>query len=157
MPLNESQARAVAITLRILEERLAMIDRILTSEDVGVLYRRPRPNFSAEQRERIDALIGTMRAEIASLAMGYGLAAEEQEPLRMIGGTLAITWQSLGEIQGRRLRAYGHLDPDVHATLDPAVERLMRLVHELEDAASSRTTAVADSGPRRAHRASTRA
>ena len=55
MSLNRNQERAVAVRLRMLEERLAIIVRLMDEDERGRLYRRDRAPFSAEQRARMES------------------------------------------------------------------------------------------------------
>lgn len=136
MTLNANQARAVAIRLRLLEERLALVRHLMDVNERGTLYRRDRAAFTPGQRARIEALMAEVQAEIASVTVSFGLPAEEQDAARRIVGLLAMTWQSLGDIRAGSLGAHGAVDPGLRQTLDPSVERLLELVLAMEKAAS---------------------
>ncbi len=140
MSLNRDQARVVAVTLRMLEERLTEIERLMTGTEDGILYSR-RAHLGRSQQERMRALIGGMRAEIRSLAETFHLRSEEQDAARKIVGLLSVTWESLEELHSRRLKSYGEVDPQLKETLDPAVTRLTRLVLALEAVANQREPA----------------
>ena len=136
MSLNRNQERAVAIRLRLLEERLAIIGRLMDQDERGRLYRRDRAPYSAKQRARMEALIVEIRAEIAHIADTFGLASEEQDAARRIVGLLGITWEGLGDVRTGRLRGLGDVDPALREQLNPSVERLMDLVLDLQGIAS---------------------
>ena len=136
MSLNRNQERAVAIRLRLLEERLAIIGRLMDQDERGRLYRRDRAPYSAKQRARMEALIVEIRAEIAHIADTFGLASEEQDAARRIVGLLGITWEGLGDVRTGRLRGLGDVDPALREQLNPSVERLMDLVLDLQEIAS---------------------
>ena len=111
MTLNRNQERAVAVRLRMLEERLAIMTRLMDEDERGRLYRRDRAPYSAAQRARIEAVIREIRAEIARVADTFGLASEEQDAARRIVGLLGITWEGLGDVRAGRLRGLGDVDP----------------------------------------------
>ncbi|MDR3475528.1 MAG: hypothetical protein P4M09_28095 [Devosia sp.] len=136
MSLNSNQERAVAVRLRLLEERLAIIVRLMDEDERGRLYRRDRARFSAEQRARMEALIVEVRAEIARVADTFHLASEEQDAARRIVGLLGITWEGLGDVRAGRLRGLGDVDPALREQLNPSVARLMELVLDLQEIAS---------------------
>jgi len=136
MSLNKNQERAVAVRLRMLEERLAIIARLMDDDERGRLYRRDRAPYSAEQRARIEAAIFEIRAEVAQVADTFGLASEEQDAARRIVGLLGITWEGLGDVRAGRLRGLGDVDPALREQLNPSVERLMDLVLDLQGIAS---------------------
>ncbi len=136
MSLNKNQERAVAVRLRMLEERLAIIARLMDEDERGRLYGRDRARFSAEQRARMEALIVEIRAEIARVADTFRLASEEQDSARRIVGLLGITWEGLGDVRAGRLRGLGDVDPALREQLNPSIERLMDLVLDLQEIAS---------------------
>jgi hypothetical protein len=136
MSLNRNQERAVAVRLRMLEERLAIMARLMDDDERGRLYRRDRAPYSAEQRARIEAVILEIRAEIAQIADTFGLASEQQDAVRRIVGLLGITWEGLGDVRTGRLRGLGDVDPALREQLNPSVERLMDLVLDLQEIAS---------------------
>ena len=137
MGLNQNQERVVASTLRLLEERLAEIERLLTVNEEGILYRRVA-RFTPEQRTKIQALISELRTAITALAQTFHLTREEQDPARKMMGLLSVSWESLYDIHAHRLIGYGDVDPTLKETLDPAAQKLTRLVLELEDVALGR-------------------
>jgi hypothetical protein len=134
MSLNSSQRRAVTVTLRLLEERLADIERVLQNDEQGVLYRRVA-RFTLTQREQMRNLIAAMREEIRRAARQFDLPQEEQDATRYIIGTLSLSWESLEEIRARKLKSYGEVDPALKETLDPIVRQLIQLLFRLQHAA----------------------
>jgi hypothetical protein len=136
MSLNKNQERAVAVRLRMLEERLAIIARLMDEDEHGRLYRRDRAPYSAEQRARIEAVTVEIRAEIDHVADTFGLASEEQDAARRIVGLLGITWEGLGDVRTGRLRGLGEVDPALREQLNPSIERLMDLVLDLQGIAA---------------------
>jgi hypothetical protein len=137
MGLNENQKRAVTITLRLLEERLAAVEQMIHEDEQGVLYSR-RASFTPEQVGRIETLIAAMRDEIRHVATEFQLPREEQNAARAIVGALEMSWESLEEVRPRRLKNYGSVDPELKETLDPSLKRLIHLLFELQDVATGR-------------------
>ncbi len=134
MSLNENQQRAVAVTLRMLEEQLAEAERLMEREEQGILYRRSA-QFTPQQRAVMGTLIAQMREEIERAARQFHLPTQERDAAQEIAGSLALTWESLEEIRSRKLKSYGAVDASLKETLDPIVQRLIKLVFELEDVA----------------------
>ncbi len=137
MGLNENQRRAVTITLRLLEERLASVEQMIHEDEQGILYSR-RVSFSPEQVEQIERLIAAMRDEIRHLATVFQLPHEDQNVARAVVGTLEMSWESLEEVRPRRLKNYGAVDPALKETLDPSVKHLIGLLFDLQDAATGK-------------------
>ena len=130
--LNDSQRRALSITLRLLEERVTTIRDLLDREESGALYGRPRPRFSGEQTDQVEASLDQIDDEIRRAARIFGLPTEERDTRGTIVALLAMSWQNLGEIDARGMRAYGETDPGLGGVLDPIIRRLMDLVVGLE-------------------------
>ena len=57
-----------------------------------------------------------------------------EERLTAIVGRLAMSWETLGEVDARGMRACGEVDPAVPGILHPVMQRLMDLVLALETA-----------------------
>jgi len=134
MSLNDNQRRALAVTLRHLEETLANIERVMNHDEYGILYRRVA-SFTPPQRAQMERLIQTMREEIRRAALTFDLPIEEQNVARYIAGTLALTWEMLEEMRPRKLGNYGAVDPTLEETLDPILQRLIELSFQITDIA----------------------
>ncbi len=130
--LGKNGRHAVGLRLRLLEERLATVRRLLLEGEEGRLYRRRRPSITADREARMLALIEDAVAEIAAAADRWRVPRVEQDAAARIGGILAIAWQGIGEALASNLRGFGEVDPVLAAELDPSIERLMDLVLELE-------------------------
>jgi hypothetical protein len=134
MGLNENQKRTVTVTLRLLEEQLVETERLMEQDEQGILYHRVA-RFTPSQRETMGALIAQMRADIERAAREFHLARQERNAAMEIAGSLALAWESLEEIRSPKLKSYGEVDPSLTETLDPIVQRLVKLEFELEDVA----------------------
>ncbi len=133
--LNEKQKRSVAVTLRLFEERLTEVERLLTVQERGVLYERVA-HFSPRQQEKMRALIDEARGVIQDMAREFELERDIQNPARRIFGLLSITWESLEELHSKPLKAYGAVDPRLPEVIDPLAEKLARLAVEIRRAAA---------------------
>ena len=138
MSLNPNQFRSVTITLRLLEERLADIERVIAQDEQGILYQRVA-QFTPQQRAQMNEIIRAMREQIRRAAEEFQLPGEEQNAARYIVGTLSLSWESLEEIRSRKLKSYGEVDPELRDTLDPILNQLIRLLFSLTDVARGRT------------------
>ena len=135
MILNSSQTRSVTITLRLLEERLAEVERLLTVDERGILYTRVA-HFLPRQCEQMRALINELRATIKTVAENFHLPREDYDPARRMIGLLNITWESLEEMDAAGLKAYGQTDARLPELLEPHQKRLVELVLRLESVAN---------------------
>lgn len=134
MGLNANQKRAVTVTLRLLEERLADIERVIAADERGILYERVA-SFTPAQRARMNELIGALREQIRYLAEEFHLPREQQSAARYVVGTASLLWESVEEIRSRKLKSYGEVDPQLKQTLDPMLQRIIRLLFDLTETA----------------------
>lgn len=132
--LNENQKRSVSVTLRLFEERLAEIERLLTVDERGVLYERVG-RFSPGQILKMRALIEETRAVIGEMARQFDLEHVPQDPARRIAALLSVTWESLEDLYAKPLRAYGAVDPRLAESIDPFADRLTWLAMALRHVA----------------------
>lgn len=130
--LGTNGRHAVGLRLRLLEERLATVRRLLLEDEEGRLYRRRRPSMTADREARMLALMDETVAEITAAAERWHIPRVEQDAAAKMGGILAIAWQGIGEALASNLRGFGEVDPMLAAELDPVIERLMDLILELE-------------------------
>ena len=129
--LNENQKRSVAVTLRLLEERLVEVERLLTIQERGILY-ESIAHFSPRQIKLMRAYLAELRQEIAEMSRVFELGREMQDPARRIMGLMSVSWESLEELHGKPLRAYGAVDERLPAVIDPMADRLTRLTRDLQ-------------------------
>jgi hypothetical protein len=138
MSLNPNQVGAVTATLRLLEERLVEIERMVSKDEQGILYRRVA-QFTPTQRVQMNEIIRAMREQIRRAADEFQLPCEGQNAARHTIGILSLSWESLEEIRSRKLKSYGEVDPELKQTLDPILQQLIRLLFQLTDVADGRT------------------
>lgn len=130
MGLNANQKRAVTVTLRLLEERLADIERVIAADERGILYERVA-SFTPAQRARMNELIGALREQIRQVAEEFQLPREQHSAARYVVGTVSLLWESVEEIRSRKLKSYGEVEPQLKQTLDPMLQRIIRLLFDL--------------------------
>jgi hypothetical protein len=127
MALNEHQARALAVALRILEERCDQIAALLDPPAPGSLNQMGDdiPPLAADfARAQLDGL----RAEIAALSAELGLQSEPRSALQTARALVATSWELLDDVRPERLVRYGAVDPEMTGpltrALTPMLERL---------------------------------
>jgi hypothetical protein len=143
MALNPNQVRAVTVTLRLLEERLADVERVIAADERGILYERVA-SFTPAQRAQMNESIRALREQIRRAAEEFHLPRETQSAARYVVGTVSLLWESVEEIRARKLKSYGEVDPQLKQTLDPILQRIVRLLFDLMDAARGEASTTND-------------
>ncbi len=98
---------------------------------MGILYQSSLP-LSNGEREEMQALVNAARQEIAALAERLQLDATEEDGRRSAAAHLSYVWTILEDIRPTKLRRYGEVDPDLHESLGPGLDRLIALMLALE-------------------------
>ena len=138
MPLNEYQRSSLQVSLKLLEKMLMEIEVLLNPETEGTLYRRIL-DIHTDRRSQILAISQDARREIAELATIFDLKREEMPVHQIIVANLSRVWADLEDTRPTTLARYGDVDPALKDTLDPRIDRLIKLVLAME--------ALAEQGP----------
>ena len=127
MGLNQYQASSVQVSLRMLEEALLTVDRLMRDESRGVLHRTIL-DIPEEQRRQIMELSHEAQDIIAQLAQEFNLGRVETPVHQMVTAQLSSAWESLEDTRPATLKRYGEVDPGLERTLGPGIGRLIELV-----------------------------
>ncbi|MCX7919229.1 MAG: hypothetical protein N3A72_06410 [bacterium] len=128
MSLNENQKRSVRVTLLLLEKSLDEIDRLLREKGhVGILY-RIHQTIPEEQSKIIGKAVRQIREEIKMVKDTFHLEVAQEDIRNKLRGILGIDWENLEDIKSDKLRGYGKVEPILRNTLDPHIDRIIRLI-----------------------------
>jgi hypothetical protein len=127
MSLNEHQKRHVGVTLRLLDKEIAQMERLVQSEEEGVLFWRVG-DFDEGERERLRTLAAAMREVLRGLKERFDLPVEEESTRQTLMAHFSHLWGDLEEVRPKELGGYGAVDPALNETLEPDVDLLIRLV-----------------------------
>jgi len=124
--LGTNQRRRLATHLGLLREDVEKVLRWSSGEAVSPVG------------QRIAQLVGHINQEIAEVHRDFDLTDSEPTPLRRRVGAIAEVWLArVEDLRARRLVSHGTVHPDLAARLDPHVDRLEALLHELAQAAAT--------------------
>jgi len=131
MGLNPAQRSSVTIALRVTEQTLTNLIRQAGRNETGILYQSSLPLSNAE-REEMQALVNAARQEIAALVERLRLETTREDGRRAAVAHLSYVWTILEDIRPAKLKRYGEVDPDLHESLGPGLDRLIALMSALE-------------------------
>lgn len=134
--LNPAQHASVEITLREMEIALRQLLDEMDSHSEGILYAQTT-TLTDEQRQRIVELTGAMLDEIAGLAETLGLSKQHRDPIALVVGQINVLWSDLVDIRADKLTRYGDVSAEAARTLDPSIDRMIRLTEGLIAALST--------------------
>jgi hypothetical protein len=130
--LNDYQRRGLSITLRIVEESLEHIERILKNDGYsGILY-ETRDDITKEIRQEISNRIPPAIAEIEKIADKFHLERQIGWASNAAYSKLPYCWEILENARARRLKRYGDISRGLGEELDPHLDTIIKVLSEME-------------------------
>ena len=142
--LNTSQSRAVGAMLRLVEEAVDEIERLLVAPVTGITFCLT-DDLSAEERRTIHAACERVRAALVKACQRLGVEVAERSRRREIRGEVSTLWAMLEDTKSPALRGYGPLSPDAGRVVDEVLDNIaVDLVGILRLVVETRSGAVAE-------------
>ncbi|MBI2471647.1 MAG: hypothetical protein HYV59_10465 [Planctomycetes bacterium] len=130
--LKKDQKRGLTIALRVVEENMQNIERILNSEThKGILY-DTKCTITPEIKEEMLKRVSLVKDRIKILSNLFALEKEYREGLRKIFGILPSCWEIIENVKSKRLKRYGDVQDGLDNVLDPQLNMITDLVLEME-------------------------
>lgn len=121
--LNSSQIRAVSATLRLVEEAVDRIERLLIDPVTRITFRLA-DDLDAEKRHAIHAACDRLRATLVEACQRLGVEAAERSRRRKIRAEVSTLWALLEDTKSPALRGYGPLSPDGGKIVDEVLDEI---------------------------------
>lgn len=119
--LNPSQLRAVGATLRLVEQAVHDIERLLAARAAGITYRLAE-DLDAEENRGIRMACERLRETLVAASRRLGVEVAERSRRREIRGEVATLWALLEDTKSVALRGYGPLSPDAGRIVDDVLD-----------------------------------
>lgn len=130
--LNEHQRRGLSITLRIVEETLVNIERLMTCKTYkGSLYEEIN-NIPAGIKDAVSKRISRIREILEKTAITFILEKEQMQLSRLASGKLPYCWEILENAKSKRLNRYGDVAEGLEDILDPILDGIIEEILEIE-------------------------
>lgn len=139
--LNEAQQRNLRIVLCLIEEAMRAIERRLTRPEERGLMFEVRNDLAPDAVRALRQKLPDVYAIIEGLRDRFALPGEIRYAGREVLKGLPQFWVMLQESDSKGLRRYGDVDPALGPVLDPRINRLARLMIEMEALAMGNTEA----------------
>ena len=131
--ITESQKNSLTTSLRIIERTLDEIDEYsLNKNKTGALYENIH-DLSEQERLLLNQKIAAIKRYIAYFKNKLDLPKEKVSLKRFISSRLAGLWEITCELESKRLRGYGEIDPSLKRFSDPVVNKIIKLISEASD------------------------
>jgi hypothetical protein len=130
--LNEYQKRGLSITLRIVEETMQDIERILHNGTyTGILYDM-KSNIPLEFKEEILKRTSLIKERIKIISKIFDLTKERREVIHEIFGKLPHCLEIIEDVKAKKLKRYGDVSRGLDNALDPQLNIVTDLILEMQ-------------------------
>ena len=130
--LNEAQKRSVSVTMVLVDQALALCERLLRQGgEQGLLY-MIEDDLSTPQKDKLLQRIQEMRQILEQLDVSFQLTHHVSTLTQLIGGELTYLWTTLEECASHRLRGYGLVSEALKSNLDPLLVQLIARIRAME-------------------------
>jgi hypothetical protein len=130
--LNEAQERSIHIVMRLIEEKMKSVERLLEQGDQQGVTFQVTQDLTPDMVRTLHATVPEVYALLKEICERFSLAAEIKPVSREVLKGLPELWVMLEESDSRNLGRYGDVDPRVGPLLDPAVQKLGNLMFQLQ-------------------------
>jgi len=142
MALNTSQSRAVGAVLRLVEEAVEEIERLLIAPVTGITFHLT-DDLRAEERCAIQAACERVRAALMQACNRLHPEVAHRSRRGAIRGEVSTLWAALEDTKSPALRGYGPLSPDAGRVVDEVLDNIaVDLIGILRLLAETRSSAV---------------
>ena len=129
--LNEYQKRGISIALRIVEERMYDIEKILHDKNyAGILY-DINCKIPPEKREEISKRVHFIKDRMMYLSKKFNLEKEYREATNEIFSKLPYCLEIIDNIKAKQLERYGDITNGLDSVLDPHLDMMINLLLEI--------------------------
>lgn len=137
MGLNEHQQRRIEVSLGIIDRTLLEIERYYLSGDspTGEMF-EISSDLEADESLEVKRLIQRFRQRLKLMRKRFHLAPQRLNLRGLLRGDFSHFWSVLHDCRSSKLKGYGAVDPELKTTLDPAIDELLTIVQQLQDAIS---------------------
>ena len=128
--LNDSQARRLSVSCRYVDQLLSDIEAILNASTSKAAFPKYVPDMSPAQRRTIEDYIARIRAQLARILEGQGIAQGEPRipAARAVRAALGSIEIAVEELKPKYMRGYGEVPAGVALELNGIVGELEGLV-----------------------------
>lgn len=130
--LSGAQRNALRITLRLTEETLCAVMRLLEEPSFEETMHGMVNDLTQDRQQAIAEEVRQGREILRYLRDQFDLDIEIHEKSRLIAGHVITLWEMVMEAHTRYLRGYGRVAPGLPEALDPSIDRLAEIVTRIQ-------------------------
>ncbi len=132
MELHELHKRRLEATVRLVEDAMDRMERLLAEGGREGIVRAVEDSFSAEERREFGEEVRRLREALADLARRFSLERHPMEIRQVLNAELSSAWVMLENCRPKRMKGYGvAFEPEQRRALEESVEELLGHVRSL--------------------------
>lgn len=131
--MGQNHRRIIAITLTLLDEALCEFQGWARGREVHSVLYHERNRLSAVQCCQVENLVQEMRTILAEMQNALGLDTRIKDASDAIRGACFGLWESLVELEGKYLSAYGAPSESLVAFVEPRAKQLIAHLNAVVD------------------------
>ncbi len=129
--LNANQKRFLRITLGVVEDELMDLRRLLLMGEEERLFLRTVDDLTQQEKEQLVERMDRLTEDMLHLKSLFDLSPEEKNVRQMIEAASVYLAVDLEETMSDQLRGRGEIAPEVKETLDPILEKMVSVLHDM--------------------------
>jgi hypothetical protein len=129
--LNANQKRFLRVTLGVVEEDLINLRRLLLKGEKEKLFVQTFDDVTEQEKEQIFEKMDCLREHMLHLKNLFQLNPGEKSVRKMVKAASVYLAVDLQETMSDQLRGRGEIAPEMKETLDPILEKMVSLLHDM--------------------------
>ncbi len=129
--LNANQKKFLRIHLRVVEDELMDLRRLLLKGEKERLFLRTADDLTQEEKRRLVERMDRLTENMLHLKNIFDLAPEEKDLRQTIKAASVYLAVDLEETMSEQLRGRGEIAPELKETLDPILGKMISVIHDM--------------------------
>ncbi|MER3446377.1 MAG: hypothetical protein C4291_05795 [Candidatus Dadabacteria bacterium] len=138
MEVPRNHKARLSVSMEVLEDTISGVEEIIRGANQRKAMIETLNNLSPWEKALILKRIDEIRGLITYVSQKLNLEKRREEIKNRILGAMTIQRVNLEEIKSKRLRGYGEVPDELREFLDTQVDRIMNLIDEICEIASSK-------------------
>ena len=130
--LNPNQKRFLMITFGVVEDELRRLRELLRDHREEKLFSCIKDDIGLEEKNLLNEKIDYLLVSLINLKKLFDLSESEFVLRYIVKATSVYLSIQLEETMSRRLKGRGEVTPDLEETLDPKLNEMRLVLHQME-------------------------
>lgn len=129
---NPHLIAGIRVRLLVIEEALRRMELWLTMPEAEPIFESAPNDLTGEQKIELAKRIEKIRGMLKDLKKKLDLEMTSRPVKKRLLAEAARLWTVAGNLEAKRLKGYGHIPPEIAATIQTPAEELQKISKEME-------------------------